>query len=27
MALRFSCVVLSIREATEEERKRGVSLP
>jgi len=27
MALRFSCVILSIRPATEEERKRGVSLP
>ena len=27
MALRFSCVILSIRDATEEERKRGVSLP
>ena len=27
MALRFSCVILSVREATEEERKRGVSLP
>jgi FKBP-type peptidyl-prolyl cis-trans isomerase SlyD len=27
MALRFSCVILSIRQATEEERKRGVSLP
>jgi len=27
MALRFSCVILSIREATEEELKRGVSLP
>ena len=27
MALRFSCVILSIRAATEEERERGVSLP
>ena len=27
MALRFSCVILSIRAATEEELKRGVSLP
>jgi FKBP-type peptidyl-prolyl cis-trans isomerase SlyD len=27
MALRFSCVILSIREATREELKRGVSLP
>ena len=27
MALRFSCVILSIRRATEEERRRGVSLP
>ena len=27
MALRFSCAILSIRPATEEERKRGVSLP
>ena len=27
MALRFSCVVLAVREATEEERSRGVSLP
>ena len=27
MALRFSCVILSIREATKEELKRGVSLP
>jgi FKBP-type peptidyl-prolyl cis-trans isomerase SlyD len=27
MALRFSCVILSIREATGEEVKRGVSLP
>ena len=27
MALRFSCVILSIREASEEEIKRGVSLP
>jgi FKBP-type peptidyl-prolyl cis-trans isomerase SlyD len=27
MALRFSCVILSIRQATEEELKRGVSLP
>lgn len=27
MALRFSCVVLSVRTATEEELKRGVSLP
>jgi FKBP-type peptidyl-prolyl cis-trans isomerase SlyD len=27
MALRFSCVILSIREATQEELKRGVSLP
>ena len=27
MALRFSCVILSIREATGEELKRGVSLP
>jgi FKBP-type peptidyl-prolyl cis-trans isomerase SlyD len=27
MALRFSCVILSIREATREEVKRGVSLP
>jgi len=27
MALRFSCVILTVRAATEEERKRGVSLP
>jgi FKBP-type peptidyl-prolyl cis-trans isomerase SlyD len=27
MALRFSCVILSVREATEEELSRGVSLP
>ena len=27
MALRFSCVILSIRSATKEELKRGVSLP
>lgn len=27
MALRFSCVILSVRAATEEELKRGVSLP
>jgi FKBP-type peptidyl-prolyl cis-trans isomerase SlyD len=27
MALRFSCVILSIRAATEEEVRRGVSLP
>ena len=27
MALRFSCVILSVRQATEEEVKRGVSLP
>ena len=27
MALRLSCVILSIREATKEELKRGVSLP
>jgi FKBP-type peptidyl-prolyl cis-trans isomerase SlyD len=27
LALRFSCVVLSIRAATEEEVRRGVSLP
>jgi FKBP-type peptidyl-prolyl cis-trans isomerase SlyD len=27
MALRFSCVILSIRAATEEELRRGVSLP
>jgi FKBP-type peptidyl-prolyl cis-trans isomerase SlyD len=27
MALRFSCVILSVREATKEELKRGVSLP
>ena len=27
MALRFSVVILAIREATEEELKRGVSLP
>jgi len=27
MALRFSCVVLSVRAATEEELQRGVSLP
>jgi FKBP-type peptidyl-prolyl cis-trans isomerase SlyD len=27
IALRFSCVILSIRQATEEERTRGVSLP
>ena len=27
MALRFSCVILSIREATGEEVRRGVSLP
>jgi FKBP-type peptidyl-prolyl cis-trans isomerase SlyD len=26
MALRFSCVVLSVRTATEEELRRGVSL-
>jgi FKBP-type peptidyl-prolyl cis-trans isomerase SlyD len=27
MALRLSCVILSIRAATEEEVRRGVSLP
>ncbi|HZM35567.1 MAG TPA: peptidylprolyl isomerase [Burkholderiales bacterium] len=27
IALRFSCVVLAVRAATEEELKRGVSLP
>ena len=27
MALRFSCVILSVRAATEEELSRGVSLP
>ena len=27
MALRFSCVILSIRKASEEEVRRGVSLP
>jgi FKBP-type peptidyl-prolyl cis-trans isomerase SlyD len=27
MALRFSCVILAVRAATEEELKRGVSLP
>ena len=27
MALRFSSVILSVREATQEELKRGVSLP
>jgi FKBP-type peptidyl-prolyl cis-trans isomerase SlyD len=27
MALRFSCVILSIRAATEDEVRRGVSLP
>ena len=27
MALRFSCVILAIRQASEEEVKRGVSLP
>ena len=27
IALRFSCVILSVRAATEEERRRGVSLP
>jgi len=27
MALRFSCVILSVREATREELGRGVSLP
>jgi len=27
MALRFSVVILAIRAATEEERRRGVSLP
>jgi FKBP-type peptidyl-prolyl cis-trans isomerase SlyD len=27
IALRFSCVILSIRAATEEEVRRGVSLP
>ena len=27
MALRFSCVILSVRAATEEELTRGVSLP
>ena len=27
LALRFSCVILSIRAATEEEVRRGVSLP
>jgi len=27
MALRFSCVILSIRQATREELQRGVSLP
>jgi FKBP-type peptidyl-prolyl cis-trans isomerase SlyD len=27
MALRFSLVILTVREATEEEVRRGVSLP
>jgi FKBP-type peptidyl-prolyl cis-trans isomerase SlyD len=27
MALRFSCVILTVRTATEEELRRGVSLP
>jgi len=27
MALRFSCVILAVRAATEEELRRGVSLP
>jgi FKBP-type peptidyl-prolyl cis-trans isomerase SlyD len=27
IALRFSCVIISIRAATEEEVRRGVSLP
>jgi FKBP-type peptidyl-prolyl cis-trans isomerase SlyD len=27
MALRFSCVILTVRGATEEEIERGVSLP
>jgi FKBP-type peptidyl-prolyl cis-trans isomerase SlyD len=27
VALRFSCVILSVRKATKEELKRGVSLP
>jgi len=27
MALRFSCVILAIRQASEEELRRGVSLP
>ena len=27
MALRFSCVILSVRQATQEELSRGVSLP
>ncbi|HXU41775.1 MAG TPA: peptidylprolyl isomerase [Burkholderiales bacterium] len=27
MALRFACVILSIRRATEDELQRGVSLP
>ena len=27
MALRFSCVILSVRSGTEEELRRGVSLP
>ncbi|MGQ0547673.1 MAG: hypothetical protein ACT4P3_20480 [Betaproteobacteria bacterium] len=27
MALRFSCLILSVRSATEEEVRRGVSLP
>ena len=27
MALRFSCVILAVRAATQEELRRGVSLP
>ena len=27
MALRFSCVILAVRQATQEELTRGVSLP
>jgi len=27
MALRFACVILSVRQATEDELERGVSLP
>jgi FKBP-type peptidyl-prolyl cis-trans isomerase SlyD len=27
MALRFSCIILAVRAATEEELRRGVSLP